>query len=311
MIGPHRQLQPRTTGTLTVIAAFTVVAVVWGTTPFTIKTGLNAGWDPLWFCGFRLLFAAAVCAPLLLTRFGGKPLGRAGRRAVLPMGVFGIALNFGLTVWGQQYIGAGLASLIAGTQPVTTTLIARYATHQPMTMRFTAGLVLGVGGLIAIFGGDAGASSPAILGAVAVFVGCTIYSAIFVYISARITGLSPVRVVATQNLIGGVLVALSALLIEGRAQLPRSVDGYLAVGYLAVISSVVALTLAIWLIGTMGAPRFSLMSFVTPVIGVTVGVTWLDESLQAGMVVGGGLIAVSLTLSLRSGSARSTAVERR
>lgn len=146
-----------------------------------------------------------------------------------------------------------------------------------------------------------GPSSPAILGAVAVFVGCTIYSAIFVYISARITGLSPVRVVATQNLIGGVLVALSALLIEGRAQLPRSVDGYLAVGYLAVISSVVALTLAIWLIGTMGAPRFSLMSFVTPVIGVTVGVTWLDESLQAGMVVGGGLIAVSLTLSLRSG----------
>ena len=293
------------------IAAFTVVAVVWGTTPFTIKTGLNAGWDPLWFCGLRLLFAAAVCAPLLLTRLGGKPLAWAGRRAVLPMGVFGIALNFGLTVWGQQYIGAGLASLIAGTQPVTTTLIARYATNQPMTMRFTGGLVLGVGGLIAIFGGDAGARSPAILGAVAVFVGCTIYSGIFVYIGARISGLSPLRVVATQNLIGGILVALSALLIEGWPRLPRSVDGYLAVGYLAVISSVIALALAIWLIGMMGAPRFSLMSFVTPVIGVTVGMIWLNETLQTGMVVGGGLIAVSLLLSLRPGTARSPTVERR
>ena len=311
MTGPHRQLRPRTTGTLTVVAAFTVVAVVWGTTPFTIKTGLNAGWDPLWFCGFRLLFAAAVCAPLLMTRLGGKPLGWAGRRAVLPMGVFGIALNFGLTVWGQQYIGAGLASLIAGTQPVTTTLIARYATQQPMTVRFTAGLVLGVGGLIAIFGGDAGASAPAILGAVAVFIGCTIYSAIFVYIGARISGLSPVRVVATQNLIGGILVALSALLIEGRPRLPQGVDGYLALGYLAVISSVVALTLAIRLIGAMGAPRFSLMSFVTPVIGVTVGVIWLNETLQTGMVVGGSLIALSLLLSLRPGSAQSPAVERR
>lgn len=283
-------------------AAFVVVAAVWGTTPFTIKTGLNAGWQPLWFCGLRLLLAAVVVSPVLLTRFSGPPLGRRGRLTVVPMGVFGIAFNFGVTVWGQQYVGAALASLIAGTQPVMTTLFARYVTHRAITARFAASLVLGLGGLAVVFGGDAGASGVGLLGALAVFAGCTVYAAIFVYIGERVGDLNTVRVVATQNVIGGVLVASAALLFEGVPQLPDSAHAFVALAYLSVISSLVALILAVRLIGTLGASRFSLMSFVTPIIGVTVSVIWLHESLDLSMVCGALLVAVALGLSLRPSS---------
>ncbi len=275
--------------------------MVWGTTPFSIKAGLNEGWnrDPLWFSGIRLLLAAVVISPVLLTPFSGQPLGRAGRRAVLPMGVFGIALNFGVSVWGQQYVGAALASLIAGTQPLSTTLIARYATHRPITARFALSLVLGLAGVVAVLGGDAGASGMAVWGGVAIFGGCTVYGAIFVYIGQRIGGLNIVRVVALQNLIGGLLVAAAALALEGTPTLPRAGHAFLALGYLVVVSSIVALVLAVRLIGVLGAARFSLMSFVTPIIGVTASILWLNESLTVGVVVGTGLVAVSLALSLR------------
>lgn len=282
------------------VAAFTVVALVWGTTPFSIKAGLNEGWDrdPLWFASIRLLLAALVISPVLLTRFSGKPLGRTGRVAVLPMGVFGIALNFGITVWGQQYVGAALASLIVGTQPVTTTLIARYATHRRITGRFALGLVFGLAGLAVVFGRDASGSGMALWGALAIFTGCSVYAAIFVYIGERIGGLNTVRVVAMQNLIGGALIGVAALLLEGTPTLPRSGHAFVALGYLVVVSSIIALVLVVRLIGIMGASRFSVMSFVTPFIGVTASVLWLAERLDLGIVLGAVLVAASLGLSL-------------
>jgi drug/metabolite transporter (DMT)-like permease len=281
-----------------VAGAFGIVAVVWGTTTFSIKVGLISGWQPLWFCAVRLLLAAAAVTPLLLTRLGGSPLGAQGRRAVLPLGVFGIALNFGITVWGQQYVGAGLASLIAGTQPVTTTLLARYSMGRPITARFASSLGLGVVGLAVIFGGDSVVGGMALLGALAVLAGVTIYGAIFVYINKNIGGLSVVRVVATQNLIGGMLVAMSAQVFEGLPVLPSDPNGYLALSYLVVAGSILALVLAVWLIGQLGAPRFSLMSFITPIIGVTFSVLWLDESVDTTLVVGALLVAAALALSL-------------
>lgn len=235
---------------------------------------------------------------MLLTRFSGPPLGRAGRIAVLPMGVFGIALNFGITVWGQQYVGAALASLIVGTQPVTTTLIARFATHRRITARFALGLALGIAGMAVVFGRDAGASGSALLGALAIFTGCTVYGGIFVYIGERIGGLNTWRVVGLQNLVGGALVAAAALLLEGAPSLPTTIRPFVPLGYLVIVASIVALVLAVRLIGLMGASRFSLMSFVTPFIGVTASVVWLDEPLDLGIVLGAVLVAASLALAL-------------
>jgi len=279
---------------------FLIVLVVWGTTPFSIKAGLRAGWQPFWFCAIRLLLATAVISPLLLSPLSGQPLGRRGRSAVLPLGVFGIALNFGITVWGQQYIGAGLASLIVGTQPITTTLVARRAMREPITPQFAASLGAGLLGLVVIFGADGIVGGKQLLGALAVLCGVTLYGAIFVYINKNLAGVNLVRVVATENLIGGTLVAVTAFLLEGAPSLPHREGAYVALIYLVLASSIVALLLSVWLVVAMGASRFSLMSFLTPLVGVAASVVWLNESVRPGMAVGGTLVAVALTLALRS-----------
>lgn len=285
-----------------IAVAFVVLALVWGTTPLTIKAGLLADWQPLWFCALRLLTASLVLVPLLLTPYAGEPLGLAGWRVIWPIGVFGMAVNFGLTVWGQQYIGAALASLIVGTQPITTTVIVHLVRRDAPSRRFVLSLLVGAAGMCVVFGG-AGVDGPmALPGALAVFAAVTLYGGVYVYINARVGRLNLIRVVAGQNLIGGVLVALTAGLLEGVPTPPTSVDAWFSFGYLVLVSSIVALLLANWLIGRMGAARFSVLSFITPIIGMVASVLILGETLDATTVVGAGLVGLALLAALGPGS---------
>lgn len=284
-----------------VVVAFFVVCLVWGTTPFAIKVGLVAGWEPLWFCALRLLTAALLVAPLLLTRLSGRPLGRRGWLTVLPMGVLGIAVNFGLTVWGQQYIGAALASLIVGSQPITTSLMDHLMSRRPPTRRFVLGLLVGTAGMLVIFHGATVPGSRESQGALAVFAGVTIYGAIFVYIKARVGALNLLRVTATQNLIGGSLVAVAAVALEGPPRLPSATAAWTTFAYLSTISSIAALVLAVWLVGRLGPARFSILSFITPVVGVAASVIWLHETVEVTTIGGAVLVAVALALTLARG----------
>lgn len=283
------------------VVAFVALGLIWGTTPLAIKAGLLAGWQPLWSCALRLLAASAVLAPLMLTRFAGRPLGVAGWRIVWPIGVFGMAVNFGVTVWGQQYIGAALASLIVGTQPITTTLIVQVAQREVPTLRFVLSLAAGMAGLLVVFRGASVPGPSALAGALAVLLGVTIYGGVYVYIKARLHGLNLLRVVAGQNIIGGVLVAGAAVVVEGVVDLPHRTQGWVSFGYLALVSSIVALLLANWLIARMGAARFSVLSFVTPLVGVVASVVLLDESLDDRTLVGAALIGAALLLALGPG----------
>ncbi|WP_134742270.1 DMT family transporter [Nocardioides sp. 503] len=290
-----------------VAVAFAVLALAWGLTPITIKAGLLEDWQPLWFCGLRLLTAALVLCPLLLTRWAGEPLGLPGWRVVWPIGVFGMAVNFGITVWGQQYIGAALASLIVGTQPITTTLIVHLIRRDAPTRRFVLSLLLGAAGMVVVFRGAGVPGSMALAGALAVFAGVSVYGGVYVFINARVGRLNLIRVVAGQNLVGGVLVSLAALAIEGAPAVPSAPAAWLPFGYLVLISSIVALLLANWLIARMGAARFSVLSFVTPLVGVVASVLLLGESIDAGTLLGGGLIGVALLFALGPGAPRGAA----
>lgn len=291
---------------LMVAIAFVVLALLWGTTPLAIKSGLLADWDPLWFCALRLLTASLLISPLLLTRYAGEPLGLSGWRKIWPIGVFGMAVNFGITVWGQQFIGAALASLIVGTQPITTTMIDHLVRRDRPTTRFVFSLVAGAAGMSLVFRGAGVPDAAALVGALAVFAGVTVYGGVFVYINTHVGTLNPFRVVAGQNLIGGVLVALAAGLFEGTPQLPTGAQAWGTFGYLALVSSIVALLLANWLIGRMGAARFSVLSFITPIIGMIASVVVLGDSLDAITIVGAGLVGVALVLAL-TGRARARA----
>lgn len=284
--------------------AFVVLGLAWGLTPLTIKAGLQADWQPLWFCALRLLTASVVLCPLLLTRWAGPPLGRAGWRAIWPIGVFGMAVNFGVTVWGQQYIGAALASLIVGTQPITTTVIAHLVSRDAPTRRFVLSLLIGTVGMCVVFRGAGVPDAMALAGALAVFAGVTVYGGVYVYINARVGQLNLLRVVAGQNLIGGVLVAGAALVLEGPPGPPGGAAAWSSFAYLVLISSIVALLLANWLIGHVGAARFSVLSFVTPLVGVVASVRLLGESLDAVTIAGGSLTGLAL---LVAASARSRA----
>jgi hypothetical protein len=70
-------------------------------------------------------------------------------------------------------------------------------------------------------------------------------------------------------------------------------------GFLVVISTIVALLLANWLINRTGAARFSLLSFVTPLIGMFAGAVVLGDRIDSLTVIGASLVGVALEAAIQ------------
>jgi len=289
----------RTRTTFVNVAGFVVICLVWGTTLFVIKIGLRAGWPPFWFASLRFLIASVIMSSLLVSRSAGPPLGAAGLRLVLPVGVVGVGVHYGLVFWGERFIGAGVASLVAATQPATTVILDALLTGRGVRIRTISGLIVGAVGIVLIVGAASLHGISAMLGAVAVFAGVTAFAASTVYSVHRLEGLSLGRVILTENIVGGVLLGLVALPVEGVPRIPGSAAAWTAMLYLAAVASIVGLVGALWLARRIGARRFSMTAYVTPLIGAAASIVWLGESFRWPVLVGGALLIVALLLILR------------
>ncbi len=278
--------------------AFVVVCIIWGTTLNAIKVGLDAGLPPMWFAALRFLLAALLLGLVLPLLAGDRPLGRAGWVAVLPLGAVAIALNFGLVFWGEQRISSGLAGLLVGTQPLSAALLARVVGKERISRRFAIGLAIGLCAVAVLVGDVSAPGAAGLVGQLAVLVGVTVYAGGLVYTAYRLGQLNPVRVAFAETAVGGILLLGWALVTEGAPPGHWTTGSLLALLYLSAVGSCVGLVLSFWLIGAMGARRFSLYAYVTPAVSVAAGVLLLGERLTWRVAVGGALVVVALAAVL-------------
>ena len=72
-----------------------------------------------------------------------------------------------------------------------------------------------------------------------------------------------------------------------------------ALVYLALVGSCVAFSLYYWLVRRVDVTKTMLISLVTPVVAVLLGLWWLDERLTWRIVVGACAILAGIALNLR------------
>ncbi len=276
-------------------ALFAAVSVVWGVPYLFIKLAVDEGVSPAFVAWSRVALAALLLLPLawhmgLLRGLGGRI------RPLLAFAICEIAVPFPLIAAGEQRISSSLAAILIAALPLVIAVLAiRFDPAERVNGRRLAGLLIGLGGVIALLGIDVAGSPSELVGALFVLVATLGYAAGPMIIKRHLSDLNPVGPVAAAMGLGTLLLAPAALL--GAPSEVPSDTAIASLVVLGVVCSALAFLLFFTLITEIGPSRASVITYVNPVVAVALGVALLDERLGAGAVAGLLLILAGSWLS--------------
>lgn len=296
-----------------VAAQYGAAALVWGSSFLFMKVALD-GMSPAQVASGRLwLGAVTLVAVMLVLR---RPWPR-GRRAWWHLGVLGVLLcviPFQLFAWAGQHLASGLSSILNATTPLMTSLaVAAVLPAERLTARQRLGLAVGALGVVVVVGpwtylGDGALAAPlpavlACLGATACYgLGMT-YLRRFV----RPLGLPAESVAAGQVVVAAAVMLLAAPVIAtGPVALTWPI--VLAMITLGVLGTGMAYVWNTRVVVAWGAQRASTVTYLTPVVGVLLGILVLGERLHWYEPVGGVLVVLGVVVAQGAARARAGAV---
>lgn len=273
-----------------------ILCGIWGSTWLFIKLGLE-DLPPLTFAGIRFVISCAILFPLVWVRHLALPKTRSDWFLVVGTGVMSFSLNYGLVFWAEQYITSGLAALLQAMLPAFGLILAHiHVPAERMTWVKIAGVVLGVFGVGVVFSNQLAISGRlALAGCVAMVLSAFFAAYSNVLVKTHGKNLNPAVLAAFQMLFGLVPLLLYGLAFEGNPlRLRWTPLALVCLMYLAVVGTVIAFLMYYWLIQNMDVTKTMLISLVTPVVAVILGMLVLDEQLSWRTLVGGAMIMAGI-----------------
>ena len=285
------------------IVGFVLLCIIWGSTWLVIKVGYG-GLGPFNVAGVRFAVAAAillVVVPIVGARW---PRGRAEWTLVIVVGVLLFLGDYGLIYWAEQYIDSGLTAILFGTFPLLTMAFAHvYIPGERLTRRTLVGGVAASLGVVSLFGDrvhfDASNAWPmaAVVGAAA----CA--AASNVATKRHGAAIHSAALNASSMLIGAVLLLALSWSTGGGVSIPSDARSWAAVGYLAVVGSVIAFLIYFSLLKTWKATTLSFFGVFTPAVALLLGALVLHERLTVWSVAGAALILSGVSAALTTSRA--------
>lgn len=264
----------------TALTAVTAVApAVWGTT-YVVTTELLAPGHPLFAALVRALPAGVLA--LLLSRT--LPRGAWWWKTAV-LGALNIGLFFPLLFLAAERLPGRVAATLGATQPIIVALLAVVLLPERLSLRRLVWGVVGVLGVGLVVLGPAAAFDP--VGIVAGLAGAAVMGTGVVLTArwGRPEGVGAISFAGWQLTVGGLILSVPALLIEG---VPSRIDAPAVAGYLwlGLLGGLLAYTL--WFNGlrTLPVTATALLGLLSPLVAAALGVLVAGETLSAPQLVG-------------------------
>lgn len=278
-----------------VLRLFTV-AFIWGWSFLLIKVQLG-GAPPAFIAWSRVLLGAFVLV-MLLRRSKDRvlpPRSQWGHVAVLA--VFNSALPFTLIAWGEQHITSALTSVLNAATPLAAAVFAAMMLRERLRPSQIAGLVMGITGVGVVAGvGGGDLASSSLIGALAVVVAAFSYGLSFPYARRFLTGLTAAQMAVAPLLAAAVLLAPPAVVESARHGLEPTPTRLAAMLLLGCVGTGFGLLLNFRSILLLGPTTASLVTYLIPLVGVSVGITVLGEPFSLRQLAGALTIIFSVAL---------------
>jgi len=281
-----------------VLGQFTMLALVWGASFLFIKIGLEGLSPPQVVLG-RLLAGAAALVVVSRGRGQRPPREPVVRVHLAVVSVLLCVAPFLLFAWAEQHVASGLASIYNATTPLMTTLIALLALPSERPTRTTlSGLLTGFAGVVVVLGPWRGLTGGDGLGQAACLAATLCYGVAFVYLRRFVSprGLAAIPVATVQVGLGAVIMlVLAPFTATAPVHLSWRVAG--SVAALGVLGTGLAYVWNTNVVSSWGATNASAVTYLTPVVGVVLGIVVLGEGLSWNEPLGALIVIAGIAVS--------------
>ncbi|GKX60476.1 drug/metabolite exporter YedA [Leminorella grimontii] len=276
---------------LPLIGALFALYIIWGSTYLVIRIGVES-WPPFMMAGVRFLSAGTLLMIFLLLRGHRLPPLRPMLNAAL-IGVLLLAVGNGfVTVAEHQDVPSGIAAVMVATVPLFTLCFSRFFGIKTRWLEWV-GIAIGLVGIILLNSGGSLSGNP--WGAVLILVGSISWAFGSVY-GSRIELPAGMMAGAIEMLAAGILLMVASLLTGERLTEVPSLSGFMAVGYLALFGSIIAINAYMYLIRNVPPAIATSYAYVNPVVAVLLGTSLGGESLSSTEWIALGIIILAVVL---------------
>jgi drug/metabolite transporter (DMT)-like permease len=271
-------------------ACLLAVYVVWGTTYFAIKVGIE-GFTPFFLVGTRFVVAGGLLLGWQALRGGAWPTLKQWGGAALVGFLLLVIGNGGVTV-AEHWVSSGATVALISVMPLATALWSCLFGDRPRRGEWIAIAVGAVGAAVMLLGRDLQAS---LAGTLIILFGTACWS--FGTVLSRRLDIphGPTGFGAEMLTAGVMALAISAALGEHWA-LPSAPRVWWAWGYLVVFGSIIAFSAYRFLVERVSPTLAATYAYVNPPVGLCVG-WWLGgETFSPNVLFGLPIVLTGVAL---------------
>ena len=284
--------------TRTDLLLLVALGLLWGSAYVAIREGIVAGASPFAFAGARYAIVAALLAVVASLRREPWPDRRAALLSAAVGGTFIIGLYGMLLYWGEQFTSGGYASVLSGTGPILTVVMA-YSLLPSERLSRTAviGVIVGfLGILVLVLPSLVGGTGGSWMGPVAITGAFVVFPLGTVLLRRWSKGPEGVWQLSLQFAVGAGILGLAVVALPGPEQLPLTLSVWAALLALVVFASLLGYVVYFRLHHRIGPGRANLVAYLLPLVGVGLGSGIFGESVTVWEVGGFLLVVTGLTL---------------
>lgn len=278
-----------------------VACLLWSTAYAGIKLGLQYD-TPLHFAGLRFMIAGLMLLPFTVRPSSYIRMIREHYKLALSVMVLQSLLNYSLFYLGMNLVPGSLGAVIVGSQPLVTAVVAAMMDkEEKLTRSKIITIVFGISGVILISAGRQAfriGTALEFMGVILIL-GANIATAVSnVIVSLKSRGMNPVVLSSFSLGVGGLIIYLASIPIEGTVRVHRP---FLYWADLAWLSFISAFAFSLWfkLLQRPGVKvsELNLWKFIIPVVGAIL--SWLlVPGEHPEMLTFAGMIIITLSLVL-------------
>jgi drug/metabolite transporter (DMT)-like permease len=280
-----------------------VAALGWGSGGIATRAAFSEGVGPWTLIAMRVLIAFLLVVVVLAVQRSKLPTPEVVRFGLI-QAVFNLTIPYVLFTFAYGEASAGFVGLLAALIPLSTSVFANFMLpNEPLTPRRLVALFVAFTGVAALLlSGDSGLAEGG-RPLLAIGLGLTAvvsigYSGAF---AKKYAGTyDPIMLSGLQFGFSSIWLVTAMLVIEG-APTDVSSSGWWLILALALAATFMPFLVFFWLLQHIPATDASLTGYLVPFVGLIGGIVLLDEQLQAGIIIGGALVAAGMYLADREG----------
>jgi len=283
-----------------VVVSFAAVYIVWGSTYYAIRVGIES-FPPFLLAGLRHLTLGSLFYPTFRSVAREKPTLSQWYTAFIT-GALLLAAGNGTVSWAEKMVPSGITALLVATVSLWMVLIdwLRPGGHRPRP-RVLAGFLLGFAGMALLVGPEHIGNSERVnpLGALALIGASFAWAFGSIYSRHHPLPRSPLLGVGMQTLSGGVVLCLAAF-ATGETRHFHLADvtlrSWMALLYLIVCGSALGFSAYVYILKHSTASRVATYAFVNPVVALILGWFLAAEPLTLRTLLASGVILTAVLL---------------